>query len=262
MNDEHGRETFWDPSVRVAVIGALAILALFLLAETFSIAQTLASPTTAPADTIVVTGTGQVALAPDIAYVTFSVQNAAADVASAQAATTKQANAALAYIKKQGIADKDVTTLSYNISPRYAQAVCSAGTFCPQTETITGYQVAETVQVTVRDLAQVSPLLQGLGQQNVQNISGPSFSLANPSEGQDAARAKAIADAKQEAQTRAAQLGVRLGRIVSFNENGATPYPVFGMARNSMAASATPAPEVPVGENTYTANVSITYAIY
>src|SRR4051812_27326990 len=111
-------EPLSNQSIRVAIIGTLAILALFLFVETLSTAQAIGNPTAPPADTITVSGTGQAALAPDIAHITFTVQQSASSVAAAQAAATKQANAAIEYVKGQGIADKDVTTLSYNIYPQ------------------------------------------------------------------------------------------------------------------------------------------------
>lgn len=267
-------ELFANNSVRIAVVGVLAILALFLFAETVSIAQSLSNPTSAPADTLTVSGTGQAALAPDIATLTFTVQNTAADVASAQAATTKQGNAAINYVEGQGVAAKDVMTISYNISPQYSEnsvvlpVACNPNIGCSGPATtimsnrITGYEVSETIQVTVRDLTNVSTLLQGLGQQDVENVSGPNFALSDPNAGTDAARAQAIANAKQEAQTEAAQLGVTLGRIASFSEGGNSPYPIALNAMSAAAGTTATAPEIPAGTNTYTDTVSITYAIH
>ncbi|MGH7175009.1 MAG: SIMPL domain-containing protein, partial [Minisyncoccia bacterium] len=214
MNDH--LELFGNNVIRVAVVGVLCILALFLFAETVATISGVANPTTPPADTITVQGTGQASLAPDIAHITFTVQNSAATVAAAQSATTKQANDAIALVKQQGIADKDVTTLSYDITPQYSNVYppCPAGGACPNyiinggNQQITGYQVSETIQITVRNLDNVSPLLAVLGKQNVQNLSGPDFALSTPNAGQEAARAAAITDAKQQAQTLAQQLGV------------------------------------------------------
>lgn len=256
-------DLFANNSVRIAFVGVLAILALFLFAETIGAIQEFSNPTSPPADTITVTGQGQAALAPDIAHITFTVQNEAKAVADAQSATTKQANAVIDAVKGAGIAAADITTLSYTINPQYSYKACPAGTYCPSSGTITGYQVAETVQITVHDLSQVSGLLNTLGQEQVQNLSGPNFALEDPNAGQDAARAAAIADAKQQAQTLAKQLGVSLGRITSFSEgSGGYPYPAtYAMSAAGSAASA-PAPEVPAGNNTYTDTVTITYAIH
>ena len=267
MNNNPLFEPF-NGSLRVAVIGVLAILALFLLAETIDAASNFGRPSNAASDTITVEGDGQATLAPDVANISFTVQNTAAAVADAQAATTKQANAALAYVKAQGVADTDVKTLSYNISPQYAYPTpcSSAGEPClvGDTPKITGYEVSETVQVTMHDLSAVGAMLSGLGGLGVQNIDGPNFALSDSSAGYDAARADAINNAKTQATLLASQLGVHLGKIVSFTESsGGTVYPVaFAMSTSASGAAAAPTPPtVPTGQNTYNATVSITYEI-
>ncbi len=252
--------------IEYAAVTALFALAIFLLVEAVVAVNGMNNPTSAPADTITVQGDGQATLPPDVAHVSFTVQNTAPAVADAQAATTKQANAAIDFVKGQGVADKDVKTLSYNIYPQYSyQNPCVGGAMCPVytgTPKITGYQVSETIQVTVRNLSAVGALLGGLGNLGVQNVSGPDFALDDPTAGYDAARADAIDKAKTQAALLAGQLGVSLGRIVSFSESsGGYPTPVYAM---SAAASvrAAPTPNVPTGENTYNASVSITYEIH
>ncbi len=250
-------------SVRGAIVGVLAILALFLLAQTITTAENFGRPGVAATDTVTVSGDGQAMLPPDIAHVSFTVQNVAPSVADAQAATTKQANAAIAFVKEQGIADKDVKTLSYTISPQYAYPAPCTGTACPpyREPKITGYQVSESIQVTLRDLSSVGAFLGGLGKLSVQNVSGPDFTLDDTTAGYDAARADAISKAKAQASLLASQLGVRLGKIVNFSESsGRYPSPmVYSMGAADAKAASTP--NVPTGENTYTASVSITYEI-
>lgn len=267
MNTNPFFDMFALRSVRIVWVGTLAVLGLFLLAQTMAAFGNLGRSGVPATDTITVQGSGQATLPPDVARVSFSVQNTATTVADAQMATTKQANAAIDYVKGQGIAEKDVKTLSYNISPQYSYPnPCSVGTFCPTysgTPKITGYQVSETVQVTVRDLTKVGELLGGLGKLEVQNVNGPDFALDDATAGYDAARADAIAKAKAQAALLAKQLGVRLGKIVNFSESsGGYPYPMysFGMG-GDMAVKTSPAPEIPVGENTYNASVSVTYEI-
>lgn len=252
---------FWNSGVRIALIGVLAILALFLAAETITLAEDFGRPGNPATDVITVTGNGQATVPPDVAHISFTVENSATAVADAQAATTKQANSVIEWVKGQGIADKDITTLSYQITPQYSYRTCPPDVMCPATGTVTGYQVAETVQVTLRDLSTVGTILGGLGSQGVQNVSGPDFALADASAGYDAARADAISKAKAQAALLATQLGVSLGKIVNFSESsGNYPTPVYGMG-GAAAASKAEAPNVPVGENTYTAQVSITYEI-
>ena len=265
MNNNSLYEIFDNGGVRIALIGVLAILALFLLAETITTAANFGRPSAPATDTITVQGDGQATLAPDVARVSFTVENTSATVAEAQIATTKQTNAALDFVKGQGVADKDVKTLSYNISPQYSYPnPCQSGMLCPdynRVPKITGYQVSQTIQVTMRDLSAVGELLGGLGKLEVQNVNGPAFALDDSTEGYSAARADAIDKAKEQAKRLATQLGIRLGKIVNFSESsGGYPYPMmYGLGGASESKAATP--NVPVGENTYSASVSITYEI-
>lgn len=251
--------------IRATLIGVFGVLALFLLVETLAALQTLGRSGVPATDTITVQGSGQATMPPDVARASFTVQNEATIVADAQAATTKQANAAIDYVKGQGVTDKDIKTLSYNISPQYSYPnPCPVGSACPdyyRSPKITGYQVSETVQVTERDLTKIGALLQGLGSLGVQNVNGPDFALDDVNAGYDAARADAIDKAKTQANLLAKQLGVRLGKIVNFSESsGGYPYPVmYGLGTS--AEKAAPVPSVPTGENTYNASVSITYEI-
>lgn len=266
MNHNSFFEVFDNGVVRIALIGALGILSLFLLAQTITMAANFGRPGTPATDTVTVNGEGQATLPPDVARVSFTVENVASSVSEAQALTTKQANAAIAYLKEQNIADKDVKTLSYNIYPQYSYPDrCPYGAICPPNEgpKITGYQVSETIQVTVRDLTAVGTLIGGLGKLEVQNLNGPAFALDDSTAGYDAARADAIAKARAQADRLAEQLGVRLGKVVNFSESsGGRNYPMYeygmGGAADSKTASA---PNVPTGENTYSASVSITYEI-
>lgn len=260
-------EVFENGGVRLAFIGTLCILALFLLAETMNIAANFGRPSSPATDTITVQGSGQATLPPDVARISFTVENTKLTVADAQAATTKQANAALDFVKKQGIADKDVKTLSYNISPQYSYPnPCPSGALCPdysRAPKITGYQVSETVQVTMHDLSQVGAMLGGLGELGVQNLNGPAFALDDPTAGYDAARADAISKAKEQADRLAKQLGVSLNKIVNFSESsGGYSYPMYAYGMGGgVAESKAATPSVPTGENTYNASVSITYEI-
>ncbi len=266
MNDNPFYEIFNNGSVRIALVGALSILALFLLAQTITTAAHFGRSGTPATDTITVQGNGQATLPPDVARVSFTVEHTAATVADAQSATTKQANAAIDFVKEQGIADKDIKMLSYNISPQYSYPnPCSPGIPCPVyggAPKVIGYQVSETIQVTMHDLATVGAMLGGLGKLGVQNLNGPAFALDDPTAGYDAARADAISKAKAQATLLAEQLGVSLNKIVSFSESsGGYPYPMYGLGMGGAETKTVATPDVPVGENTYNASVSITYEI-
>ena len=106
-------------------------------------------------------------------------------------------------------------------------------------------------------------MLGGLGKLGVQNVNGPAFALDDSTAGYAAARADAINKAKAQAELLADQLDVRLGKIVNFSESsGGYPYPMYGYGMGGdMAIAKAETPNVPTGENTYNASVSITYEI-
>lgn len=264
--DVNHHEFFKRRGLYVAAVVALGLLSLFLLAESVDVIQNLGRPDHAATDTITVSGSGQANLPPDVAQVSFTVQNKAATVAAAQKASTDQMSGALALVKKLGIADKDVKTTSYSIAPQYEipPRPCPPGLWCTEgsrVPKVVGYEVSQTIQVTVRDLSMVGALLEGLGTRGVQNVSGPSFALDDPTAGYDAARADAIAKAKAQAALLSHQLGVSLGRIVSFTESSGTPYPISYRMSALSAVEGSTAPSTPVGENTYRASVTITYEL-
>lgn len=265
MNDDKTVHIAPPKRIEYAAATVLFVLAGFLAVQIIGSLQDLGRSGTPATDTVTVQGDGQATMAPDVARVSFTVENTKATVADAQAATTKQANAAIDAVKKLGVADKDVKTLSYNISPQYSYPnPCPLGSICPdyiRAPKIIGYQVSETVQVTMRDLDKVGDLLSELGTLEVQNVNGPAFALDDPTAGYDAARADAIAKAKTQADLLAKQLGVRLGKIVNFSESsGGYPVPMMYGLGGGVADKAS-APSVPTGENTYNASVSITYEI-
>lgn len=265
MNGNSFFEIFDTRGVRIALVSALSILALFLFAQTIATATNFGRPGVPATDTITVNGSGQATLPPDVAKISFTVDHTAATVSAAQEATTEQTNKALEFVESQGVAEKDIKTLYYTINPQYAYPnPCYSGAVCPAyggSPKVTGYQVSQTVQVSVRDLEKVGEMLSGLGKLEVQNIQGPAFALDDASAGYDAARADAINKAKKQAKVLADQLGVSLGKVVNFSESsGYSPYPMYAMG-GAMDSKVASVPNVPSGENTYSATVSITYEI-
>ncbi len=249
--------------VRLMAATALGVLALFLLALTISAFGNIGS-SDYPTKTITVEGTGKAATIPDIATVDFSVTETAATVTEAQGRATEKTNAALAAVKKLGIDDKDVKTVAYNVYPQYANTPCYGG-ICPNTNKITGYQVSQSVEVKVRDTAKAGDVLQALGTLEVQGISGPNFMVDDDKDQKSEARAEAIKNARAKAEELAKELGVHLGKVVSYNENGGA-YPLYyegayGKGGMAMDAQVAPAPSLPTGQAETSVTVSVTFEI-
>ena len=75
------------------------------------------------------------------------------------------------------------------------------------------------------------------------------------------ARAKAIADAKKKADELKNQIGIKLGKIVTFTE-GYGGYPgIYYAEAKGMGGGDASGPSLPPGENEISVNVTLTYQI-
>lgn len=221
-------------------------------------------------NTISVSGEGEVMAAPDIATISFTIQEEAKNVSDAQTKASKKTAVVLAALKKVGIADKDIKTQNYSSSPKYEWQEGTAsclGTTCPPyrpgKQVIIGYEVSQSIAITVRNLDLVNSVVAALGQSEVSNMYGPNFAIDKEDDLKAEARKQAIDKARTKAEVLARDLGVTLVRIVSFSEGG--NYPVYydramsvGMATK---AESVPMPELPQGENKITSSVTVTYEI-
>jgi uncharacterized protein YggE len=251
-------------------LGAVAVfLSIFLIAQTVhSIAATDREGDQMYGPSVSVRGTGKVvATSTDIvATFSFGAQATSESVGSAQEESAKVVNAAIEYLKGKGVESKDIETQSYNIYPKqeWIPEACVNG-YCPGgTYKDVGFTVEQYVKVKVRDTAKAGEILSGIGQQNVTNISGLTFSIEDDEALKDKARQMAIEDAKERAETLGDSLGVKLTRIVGmyeYQEPGYPPYP-YAERGMDMAMSAVPvSPDVPVGDQEVEISIEIQYAL-
>ncbi|QQR82171.1 SIMPL domain-containing protein [Candidatus Campbellbacteria bacterium] len=263
----------------IVLILFVAVLAINALKENRYIGGGVSA-----SNVIAVSGEGKVFAVPDIAEIGFSVVAEKKTLTEAQTASAEKINAIMTYLKEQGVAEKDIQTANYSANPKYeyrasgtsvpaAASGMSAGSsagiemmpvyYPPQNQVLVGYEVSQTITVKVRDTEKVGALVTGIGAKGATNMYGPTFTIDDEVALQREARQKAIDDAKTKAQQLAKDLGVKLVRIVSFSENGGGYYPVMykGMEATVSSDSASVSPQIPVGQNTITANVSITYEI-
>lgn len=255
------------PLVQNLFIAFLALLVVFMAGKSISELKGLKyiGEGLNATNVITVNGTGDVLATPDVATFSFSVTQEAAAVPDAQKKATDKMNAILAYVKKAGIADKDVKTLSYNIYPRYEyiNQPNVAPYYGQGKQVLAAYVVSQTVEVKVRKMDDAGTLLSGVGSLGATDVSGLNFSVDKQTDVDRQARDKAIADAREQANVLARSLGVSLGRIVSFSESGSARYPIY-YAKDAMMGAGSVAPQaanVPSGENKVTSNVTITYEI-
>lgn len=213
-----------------------------------------------------VSGTSEVYAKPDLALANFSVISESKTVAGAMTDNTDKMNAVIAFIKSKGVEDKDLKTASFYISPRYEwydSTNCPLYySSCRQGERVlVGYDVNQSLQVKIRDLAKVGDIIEGATLAGANQMSDLQFTIENEDTLKEQARTQAILEAKTKAKTLAKDLGVKLVKIVSFSENGVTPIYYSAPKATEAMGMGGAAPDIQTGENKISTTVSITYQI-
>lgn len=257
-----------NKKINIAVLILIIILSLFTLAKFVNEVKSSSyvGRGNQPANVISVSGEGEVIAVSDIAslYVTLSKDGTTAK--EAQNLLNESIEKTLTYLKSKKIDEKDIKSEYGGLSPKYSYDNKICITYpCPTRDPIiVGYTATQSITVKIREVDSANDVRTGLAEIGITDISGPTFSIDNEEGFKDAARAKAIAQAREKAKVLASDLSVKLGKVVSFSEGG-NYRPMYAgnemmKSRDSVASSA-PAPELPKGENKIISNVTITYEI-
>jgi len=198
-----------------------------------------------------VIGSATITKAPDMAVSQIGVQTINKELDPAINENNTKAAAIIDALKQLGIADKDIQTTSFNITPQrdYANN---------KPNDIIGYQVDNMLSVNFRDLTKIGTGLQKAVNAGANNIYGISFTFADPISLQDEARTEAIKDAVKKANSMADAAGIKLGKIISINEVSSSSPVII---RDYSKADASAAVPIQSGEIGLTVQVQIVYSL-
>jgi uncharacterized protein YggE len=249
----------------IGLVGVLTLFVLMLFINEVKASSYIGRSGQQPA-TISVSGTGDYMAVSDVAMISMSVTKEASTTKEAQNLLNEEVTKTLTYLKSQKIDEKDIKSEYGGLNPKYASTTpieCFRYP-CPQPESkIVGYIATQSITIKVRDVDTANTVRTGLANLGITDITGPTFSIDNEDMFKTFARGLAIKDAQEKAELLAKQLHVRLGKIITYSEDGSNPYPLMyakGVAMDSVGAAPT-APTLPKGENKITSNVTITYEI-
>jgi uncharacterized protein len=201
---------------------------------------------------ISVVGQGEVRVVPDVASVTIGVTGTAPAAREALDENNKAMNALLDVLKKAGIEPRDIATSNFSLGPRYDYNNNNQ----PK---LLGYDVSNTVTVTVRKIDDLGGLLDVAVTAGSNQINGISFSISKPDAAMDEARKLAMADAKHRAEVYAGAGGIAVGDVLGVSETiAAVPVPMEFKQARAQSADAVP---VAQGEQVLRVDVNVTYAI-
>lgn len=258
--------TFIEKNPKLALlIGVL--LAVFLLGSSIKAFREVKYVGSGlnPTNTITVSGKGEVNKSPDTAKISFSVRTEKKVLKEAQDEVSTKIAKIKADLIAKGVEEKYIKTDTYTSYPQYDynQTPCYRSYCPPYNPTLRGYEVNHSITVSVKDLDKVESVLGILAENTVTDMQGPNFGFEDDKMIAREARDLAIEDAKVEAEKLAKSLGVKLVRIVSFSENGGGyPMPMYAKAEMGIAMNMDAStPEIPVGEQKVSSNVTIVYEI-
>lgn len=255
-----------------AVLVFIVILSLFFAVKFLSESKSYSMMGSSEANTITLSGHGEVNAIPDIANIYFTISKEAKTVKEAQAGVAVIEKKALDLLKSKGVDKKDIKTANASFYPKYDYV----RTLCPQMgapsgiaydcgnnkQVLSGYTASESITVKIRKVDDAGSIMQGLGEMGVSDLSGPNFTIDKEDALKAEARKKAIDDARTKAEILAKDLGVKLGRIANFSEGGNYGGMYYAKTMMDEQANSAPAPaEIPKGENTISSDVTITYEI-
>ena len=141
-------------------------------------------------------------------------------------------------LTRAGVAEEDIQTAGITLAPRFEHYQRKDGNTPPR---ILGYEASNTVSVTVDDPDALGAVLDALVESGVNAINAVSFSVADPSELENAARTMAARKAREKAETYATAIGTEITGILSMTEE-MTRHPQPHMMQMARSASTAPVP--------------------
>ena len=234
---------------------SLAALSLTGLAAAaaFAPARSSAQESKTVPRVISLNGHGEVKAKPDMAVVTVGVMSQAQTAREALTQNTAAMEKIFASLKAGGIEARDIQTSNFSVNPRY-----DYGQNNSQPPRLVGYDVSNSVAVSVRKLDTLGSVLDTVVSEGSNQINGIMFAIADDDKLKDEARKLAVADAERKAKLYADTTRITLGQIMGVSEgNFQPPQPVF-KAMRADAAGAVPIAE---GEQTVAIDVNIMWEI-
>ena len=195
----------WGLRTFAVLFGALVAFAIVALATNLPSAFANSAPRT-----ITTSGFAMVPLVPDRIDVAATVSTAATTTAEALDKNNERVAAVLAGLKADGIANKDIRTTGFMITPQHPK-----GEGYAQNEMITtGYVVTNSIIVTLNATGSSGKVVDRLVRLGANGIDRVNFYAENTAAAQDSARERAAQNARERAERIVKALGNRLGRTV------------------------------------------------
>ena len=180
---------------------------------------------------ISVSGTYELKVAPDEAYVSAGVETVHVSLAEAKRESDARMGKLLKFLKSSGIEDRDIQTDYLRVAPRYYEG--AAAPAAPQldpngnpirTEVAitnlgpTHYVVQRSLGIRLRQIGKFDSLVSGVITNGASHVHDVEFRTTELRKHRDVARQMAVRAAKAKADALTAELGVKVGKPIQISE--------------------------------------------
>ncbi len=243
------------------IAGAITLVCVAFAAICLGVSSIKSLDKNSNATTITVMGEGEVNVIPDSATISATIRESAPTVAEAQSKIDFKAKNLTAEIEKTGIDKKDIRSLSYSTRPKYEIRTAQCETPpCQSKYELTGYEAIQTLQIKAHKVELAGEIITQLGALTINEISGPNFAVDDSEKPRAEARLAAIKNSQAKADQIAKALGVKLGKVVKFEEDdNISKYPIY--FAKSISNKSGDAATLPPGEDIIKAKVTVTYSL-
>ena len=164
-----------------------------------------------------VSGYGTVSGTPDIAVISMGVESVEDTAAAARANAAAAMAGVMAALAEANVAEEDIQTRYFSISPRYRNVQQSGGDW---EYVLTGYAVSNQATVKIRDLDSAGAVIDAVtaAAGDLIRVHGIDFGIEDAEELEEEALEAAIEDMARKAELMADASGVELGRLVYLSE--------------------------------------------
>ena len=208
-----------------------------------------------------------------VANIVFSFSETNKDVSIARNTVTQKTNKTFEQLGKFNIEDKDIQTTDYSVYPKYKYITINYKNRERSTEErrsermLEGYKVTHETRIKIRNIDDISDILNIITNNDPENIGNVSFGLDEEAAERlkDDATVLAIKNTKSKAQKIAKESGINLGKIIniSIGENYRTPQFRAQTFKENASISYEDSSSIPIysGERKITITATITYEV-
>jgi uncharacterized protein YggE len=176
---------------------------------------------------ITVTGEAEVLVVPDEVVFDLTVQTLNKELRVAKAQTDERLKKLIDLTRRYNVAPKDVQTDYVKLEPRYRGN--------DESRLFLGYSVRKDLVFTLRDVSRAEEMLSEVLESGITRVNGVRFQTSQMRKYRDQARSLAIRAAQEKAAALTAEIGQKIGRAYSIEEETAPGRGLY--AQNVMSNS-------------------------